>query len=399
MVDSSQNMHIQLGAGKLPIYLDYMATTPVDSRVAAKMQRYLTIDGVFGNPASEHFYGYQAREAIAEARQLAAQLINADEKEIIWTSGATEANNLALKGAAQFYQRKGKHIVTCKTEHKAVLATCKYLEIHHGFEVTYLTPERDGLLDLAKLEAALRDDTVLVSIMHVNNEIGVIQNIAEIGKLTRPRGILFHVDAAQSVGKIPIDVQDSQVDLLSFTAHKFYGPKGVGALYVRGKPRLHLEPQMHGGGQERDLRSGTLATHQIVGMGEACRLASDEMAKEQERILKLRQRFWDGIKDLGDVCVNGHVGQRVAGNLNVSFGGVMGEVLIAALKDLAVSSAAACGSVVLEPSYVLRAIGVSRELAQSAIRFCFGRFTTEEEIDYAAKHVREVVQGIRKHEL
>lgn len=380
---------------RLPIYLDYMATTPVDPRVAAKMQQYLTIDGVFGNPASEHFYGYQARAAINEARQQAAKLINADEKDIIWTSGATEANNLAIKGAAQFYQRKGKHIITCKTEHKAVLATCKYLEIH-GFEVTYLEPEPDGLLDLCKLKAALREDTILISIMHVNNEIGVVQNVAAIGELARPRGILLHVDAAQSVGKIPIDVQNYKVDLLSFTAHKFYGPKGIGVLYVRGKPRLHLEAQIHGGGQERDLRSGTLATHQIAGMGETCRIAYEEMQEEQARILKLRQHFWDGIKDLGEVYANGHLEQRVAGNLNVSFGSVVGETLIAALKDLALSSAAACGSAVLEPSYVLRAIGIKRELAQSAIRFSFGRFTTDDEIDYAITHVREVVQALRK---
>lgn len=381
---------------KLPIYLDYSATTPVDPRVAEKMAACLTMDGVFGNPASRsHAFGWKADELVNEARSNVAALINADPKEIVWTSGATEADNLAIKGAAHFYQRKGKHIITCKTEHKAVLDTCRQLE-REGFEVTYLDPEKNGLIDLGKLEAALRDDTVLVSIMHVNNEIGVIQDIEAIGKLTRSRGIVFHVDAAQSAGKVAIDMQNLDVDLMSFSAHKSYGPKGIGALYVRRKPRVRIEAQMHGGGHERGMRSGTLPVHQIVGMGEAFRLAKEEMVQENERILKLRNRLWNGLRDIEEVYLNGDAEQRVAGNLNVSFNFVEGESLIMALKDIAVSSGSACTSASLEPSYVLRAIGRSDELAHSSIRFSIGRFTMEEEIDYTVELVKNKVAKLRE---
>ena len=381
---------------KLPIYMDYSATTPVDPRVAKLMCDHLTLEGDFGNPASRsHAFGWQADEAVARARAQVAGLVNADPKEIVWTSGATESDNLALKGVAHFYQKQGKHIVTCKTEHKAVLDTCRQLE-REGFEVTYLDPEPNGLIDLDKLEAALRDDTILVSIMHVNNEIGVIQDIARIGELTRPRKILFHVDAAQSAGKVPIDLAALKVDLMSFSAHKIYGPKGIGALYVQRKPRVRLEAQMHGGGHERGMRSGTLATHQIVGMGEAFRIAGEEMGAENERILGLRQRLWDGIKDMEEVYLNGDENQRVAGNLNVSFAFVEGESLIMALKDLAVSSGSACTSASLEPSYVLRAIGREDELAHSSIRFTLGRFTTPEEVDYAIDKIRSEVVRLRE---
>jgi len=380
---------------KLPIYMDYSATTPVDPRVADKMCSCLTMDGRFGNPASRsHRFGWEAEDAVDEARHQVAELINADPKEIVWTSGATESDNLAIKGVAHFYHKRGKHIVTCKTEHKAVLDTCRALE-RDGFEVTYLDPEPTGLIDLTKLGAALRDDTILVSIMHVNNEIGVVQDIEAIGEMTRGRRILFHVDAAQSAGKVPIDLQDVKVDLMSFSAHKIYGPKGIGALYVRRKPRVRLEAQMHGGGHERGMRSGTLATHQIVGMGEAFRIAREEMATENERVVALRQRLWDGLKDMEQVFLNGDQEQRVAGNLNVSFAFVEGESLIMALKDLAVSSGSACTSASLEPSYVLRALGREDELAHSSIRFTLGRFSTADEVDYAVAIIREQVERLR----
>ncbi|MCB1872343.1 MAG: IscS subfamily cysteine desulfurase [Chromatiaceae bacterium] len=381
---------------KLPIYMDYSATTPVDPRVAEIMCSYLTPDGKFGNPASRsHRFGWDADDAVEESRNQVAALINANPKEIVWTSGATESDNLAIKGAAQFYHRQGKHIVTCKTEHKAVLDTCRQLE-REGFAVTYLDPEPSGLIDLAKLEAALRDDTILVSIMHVNNEIGVIQDIAAIGELTRSRKILLHVDAAQSAGKVPIDTETMKIDLLSLSAHKIYGPKGIGALYVRRKPRVRLEAQMHGGGHERGMRSGTLATHQIVGMGEAFRIAREEMASDNARILGLRNRLWSGLSDLEEVYLNGHLEQRTVGNLNVSFAYVEGESLIMALKDIAVSSGSACTSASLEPSYVLRALGREDELAHSSIRFTIGRFTTEEEIDFVVDLVRRQVLRLRE---
>jgi len=378
-----------------PIYLDYSATTPVDPRVAEKMCTYLTPQGEFGNPASRsHVFGWHADEAVEEARANVAALVNADPREIIWTSGATESDNLAIKGAAHFYQKQGKHIVTLKTEHKAVLDSCRQLE-REGFEVTYLDPEPTGLLNLDKFKAALRDDTVLVSIMHVNNEIGVIQDIAAIGEICRERKIIFHVDAAQSPGKVDIDLEKQKVDLMSFSAHKIYGPKGIGALYVRRKPRVRLEAQMHGGGHERGLRSGTLATHQIVGMGEAFRLAKEEMAADNERLLKLRNRLVDGFKDIEEVYINGDLEQRIAGNLNISFNFVEGESLIMALKDLAVSSGSACTSASLEPSYVLRALGRNDELAHSSIRFTIGRFTTEEEIDYTIELVKGKIDKLR----
>jgi len=381
---------------KLPIYLDYAATTPMDPRVAQKMAQYLTLDGVFGNPASRsHPFGWKAEEAASEARIQVAALINADPKEIVWTSGATESDNLAIKGAAHFHQRKGKHIITCKTEHKAVLDTCRQLE-REGYEVTYLDPEENGLIDVAKLEAAMRDDTVLVSIMHVNNEIGVIQDIAAIGELTRSKGILFHVDAAQSAGKVAIDLSRLKVDLMSFSAHKIYGPKGMGALYVSRKPRVRIEAQMHGGGHERGMRSGTLAVHQIVGMGEAFRIARLEMAEENTRLLALRDRLWNGLKDMEEVYLNGDLEHRVAGNLNVSFNFVEGESMIMAIKDLAVSSGSACTSASLEPSYVLRAIGRNDELAHSSIRFSLGRFSTEEEVDYTIALMKSKVDKLRQ---
>ena len=381
---------------KKPIYLDYSATTPVDPRVADKMCQYLTLDGEFGNPASRsHAFGWHAEEAVEEARANVAALIGADPKEIVWTSGATESDNLAIKGVANFYGKKGKHIVTCKTEHKAVLDSCRQLE-REGFEVTYLDPEPNGLLDLNKLKAAMRPDTILVSVMHVNNEIGVIQDLAAIGKITRERGVLFHSDAAQSTGKVPIDVNAMNVDLMSLSAHKTYGPKGVGVLYVRRKPRVRIEAQMHGGGHERGMRSGTLATHQCVGMGEAYRLAKQEMAAEIERIRGLRNRLLASLKGIPEVYVNGDLEHRVAHNLNMSFNFVEGESLIMALKDIAVSSGSACTSASLEPSYVLRALGRNDELAHSSIRFTIGRFTTQEEIDYAAGLVKEKVVKLRE---
>lgn len=380
---------------KTPIYLDYSATTPVDPRVAEQMCSYLTPDGKFGNPASRsHSFGWEADEAVEEARRNVAALINADPKEIVWTSGATESDNLAIKGAAHFYSKKGKHIVTVKTEHKAVLDSCRQLE-REGFEVTYLAPESNGMLDLDKLRAALREDTTLVSVMHVNNEIGVIQDIAAIGEICRERKIVFHVDAAQSAGKVEIDMQKMKVDLMSFSAHKIYGPKGIGALFVCRKPRVRLEAQMHGGGHERGMRSGTLPTHQIVGMGEAFRIAKEEMAAENKRLAKLRDRLYEGFRDIEEVYVNGDLDQRIPGNLNISFNFVEGESLIMALKDLAVSSGSACTSASLEPSYVLRAIGRNDELAHSSIRFTIGRFTTEEEIDYTIKLVRSKIDKLR----
>jgi cysteine desulfurase len=380
----------------IPIYMDYSATTPVDERVAEKMCSYLTRQGIFGNPASRsHEFGWKAEAAVEQARVDVAQLINANPKEIIWTSGATESDNLAIKGAAHFYQKNGKHIVTLKTEHKAVLDSCRQLE-REGYEVTYMDPEPNGLLDLEKFKAALRDDTTVVSIMHVNNEIGVIQDIAAIGEICRDRKIIFHVDAAQSAGKIAIDTENIKVDLMSFSAHKVYGPKGIGALYVRRKPRVRLEAQMHGGGHERGLRSGTLPTHQIVGMGEAFRIAYEEMAEDDARIRVLRDRLWNSLSDMEEVYPNGDMDQRISGNLNVSFNYVEGESLIMALKDMAVSSGSACTSSSLEPSYVLRALGRNDELAHSSIRFTIGRFTTEEEIDYVAALLREKVDKLRE---
>ena len=380
---------------KLPIYFDYSATTPVDKRVAEKMMQYMTNEGHFGNPASRsHKFGWQAEEAVDIARNQIAELINADPREIVFTSGATESDNLAIKGVANFYSKKGKHIITCKTEHKAVLDTCRDLE-RHGFEVTYLDPEANGLIDLNKLEAAMRDDTILVSIMHVNNEIGVIQDISEIGEMCRARKIVFHVDAAQSAGKINIDMAHLKVDLLSISAHKMYGPKGIGALYVRRKPRIRLEAQMHGGGHERGMRSGTLATHQIVGMGEACRLAKEEMAQDLAHVTAMRDRLWAGLNTMEQVFVNGDNDKRYPGNLNVSFNFVEGESLIMALKDLAVSSGSACTSASLEPSYVLRALGLNDEMAHSSIRFSFGRFTTSEEIDYAIDLIQKSIGHLR----
>jgi len=380
---------------KLPIYLDYSSTTPVDPRVATKMADCLTSDGIFGNPASRsHKFGWVAEEAVDIARNQIADLVNADPREIVFTSGATESNNLAIKGAANFYGKKGKHLITLKTEHKAVLDTMRQLE-REGYEVTYLDPEPNGLILLDKLIAAVRPDTILISIMHVNNEIGVIQDIAAIGEMCRERKILFHVDAAQSTGKVPIDLQTTKVDLMSFSAHKTYGPKGIGALFVRRKPRIRLEAQMHGGGHERGMRSGTMATHQIVGMGEAFRIAKEDMGAENERLLMLRNKLWNGIKDMEAVYLNGDMESRIAGNLNVSFAYVEGESLIMALKDMAVSSGSACTSASLEPSYVLRALGLNDELAHSSIRFTTGRFTTEAEIDYVIGVIRNAIEKLR----
>ena len=381
---------------KTPIYLDYSATTPVDPRVADEMCKYLKPDGIFGNPASRsHAFGWAAEEAVTRARQEVADLINADPREIVWTSGATESDNLAIKGAAHFYNKRGKHIITLKTEHKAVLDTCRQME-REGYEVTYLDPEPSGLLDLDKFRDAIREDTILASIMHVNNEIGVIQDIRAIGEICRENKVIFHVDAAQSPGKVPINLQEMPVDLMSFSAHKIYGPKGIGALYVRRKPRVRIEAQMHGGGHERGMRSGTLPTHQIVGMGMAFRLANEEMAKDNERLIELRNRLWDGLKDMEEVYLNGDLEQRIAGNLNISFNYVEGESLMMALKDMAVSSGSACTSASLEPSYVLRALGRDDELAHSSIRFSIGRFTTAEEIDYVIKQTREQVERLRE---
>ncbi|OCG69210.1 IscS subfamily cysteine desulfurase [Gilliamella sp. Fer4-1] len=380
---------------KLPIYMDYAATTPVDPRVAEKMMQYLTPNGIFGNPASRsHKFGWQAEEAVDIARNQIADLIGADSREIVFTSGATEADNLAIKGAAHFNQAKGKHIITCKTEHKAVLDTCRQLE-REGYEVTYLAPESDGILDLDKLAEAMRSDTTVVSIMHVNNETGVIQDIEKIGEMCRERGIVFHVDATQSVGKLPIDVAKLKVDLMSFSGHKIYGPKGIGGLYVRRKPRVRIEAQMHGGGHERGMRSGTLPVHQIVGMGEAYHIAKEEMAAEMPRLLALKNRLWNGLKDIEEVYLNGSLEHSVPNILNVSFAYVEGESLMMALKDLAVSSGSACTSASLEPSYVLRALGLNDELAHSSIRFSLGRFSTEEEVDYVIKLIKNSIDKLR----
>ena len=378
---------------KFPIYLDYSATTPVDPRVAAKMVPYLTEH--FGNPASRsHAYGWEAEKAVEDARGQGTALIGADPKESIWTSGATESNNLAIKGAAHFYSGKGKHLITMKTEHKAVLDTCRELE-RHGFDVTYLDPEPNGLLSLERFKQALRPDTIVVSVMSVNNEIGVVQPIAEIGEICRDKGIIFHVDSAQATGKIAIDLGALKVDLMSFSAHKTYGPKGIGALYVRRKPRVRLEAQMHGGGHERGLRSGTLPTHQIVGMGEAFRLARAEMAIENDRIRYLRDKLLKGFANMEEVYVNGDLEQRVPHNLNISFNFVEGESLIMAIKEVAVSSGSACTSASLEPSYVLRALGRNDELAHSSIRFSLGRFTTDEEIDFTIDLLQRKIGKLR----
>ena len=379
---------------KFPIYLDYSATTPVDPRVAAKMIPWLTEH--FGNPASRsHAYGWEAEKAVEDAREQVAALVNADAKEIIWTSGATESNNLAIKGAAHFYQGKGKHLITVKTEHKAVLDTVRELE-REGFEATYLDVQENGLIDLEVLKAAIRPDTIVVSVMFVNNEVGVVQPIAEIGEICREKGIVFHVDAAQATGKVDIDLDRLKVDLMSFCAHKTYGPKGIGALYVRRKPRVRLEAQMHGGGHERGFRSGTLATHQIVGMGEAFRIAKEEMVEENKRIKALRDKLLNGLQDIEATFVNGDLTHRVAHNLNISFAYVEGESMIMAIKDLAVSSGSACTSASLEPSYVLRALGRDDELAHSSIRFSIGRFTTEDEIDYAINLLHKKVGKLRE---
>lgn len=379
---------------KLPIYLDYSATTPVDPRVAQKMIPYLTEN--FGNPASRsHAFGWKAEEGVEEARGNVAALIGADPKEIVWTSGATEGNNLAIKGAAHFNKTRGKHLITQKTEHKATLDTMRELE-RQGFECTYLEVEENGLVDLKKFEAAIRPDTIVASIMMVNNEIGVIQPIAEIGEICRAKGIVFHCDAVQAAGKLPIDLGTLKVDLLTITAHKMYGPKGIGALYVRRKPRVRIEPQIHGGGHERGFRSGTLPTHQIVGFGEAARLAKLEMATDNERIRALRDRLWRGLSSMEAVVLNGDLERRVPGNLNASFNYVEGESLIMAIKDIAVSSGSACTSASLEPSYVLRALGRSDELAHSSIRFTLGKFTTEEEVDYAVNLVKSKVSKLRE---
>jgi len=379
---------------KMPIYLDYSATTPVDPRVAQKMIPYLTEQ--FGNPASRsHAFGWDAEKAVENAREEVAKLVNADPKEIVWTSGATEAINLALKGAAHFYKGKGKHLITVRTEHKAVLDTMRELE-REGYEVTYLTPEPNGLLDLEKFKAAIRPDTIVVSVMYVNNEIGVIQDIPAIGEICRDKGIIFHVDSAQATGKVVIDLASLKVDLMSFSAHKTYGPKGIGALYVRRKPRVRIEAQMHGGGHERGMRSGTLATHQIVGMGEAFRIAREEMATENERIRMLRDRLLKGLSDIEEVHINGDMEHRVPHNLNISFNFVEGESLLMAIKDLAVSSGSACTSASLEPSYVLRALGRSDELAHSSIRFSVGRFTTEQDIDFAIELLHQKIGKLRE---
>jgi len=378
-----------------PTYMDYSATTPVDKRVAEKMAKYLTMEGDFGNPASRsHYYGWQAEKAVDEARSQVASLVGADPREIVWTSGATESNNLAIKGIANFYHKRGKHIITLKTEHKAVLDTCRQLE-REGFEVTYLEPFSNGLLDINVFKDAIREDTILASIMHVNNEIGVIQDIQSIGDICREHKIFFHVDAAQSVGKISIDLASLPVDLMSFSAHKIYGPKGMGALYVSRKPRVRLEAQMHGGGHERGMRSGTLATHQIVGMGEAFAIAKAEMLEEGKKIKQLRDRLLEGFSDMEEVVINGDIEQRVPGNLNISFNYVEGESLMMAISDVAVSSGSACTSASLEPSYVLRALGRSDELAHSSIRFSIGRYTTEKDVDDAIRLVREKVEKLR----
>ncbi|MEE2978248.1 MAG: IscS subfamily cysteine desulfurase [Pseudomonadota bacterium] len=378
---------------QLPIYMDYSATTPVDPRVVDKMIPYLRES--FGNPASRsHPFGWEAEKAVETAREQVAALVNADPREIVWTSGATESDNLAIKGAANFYSSKGKHIITVKTEHKAVLDTTRELE-RQGFEVTYLDVKDNGLIDIDVFKQAIRPDTILASVMMVNNEIGVIQDIETLGEICREKGVIFHVDAAQATGKVEIDLQKLKVDLMSFSAHKTYGPKGIGALYVRRKPRIRIEAQMHGGGHERGMRSGTLATHQIVGMGEAFRIAKEEMATENERIRMLRDRLYRGLNTMEEVYVNGDMEARVPHNLNISFNFVEGESLIMAIKDVAVSSGSACTSASLEPSYVLRALGRNDELAHSSIRFTVGRFTTEEEVDYVIELLKSKIGKLR----
>ena len=382
-------------AVKTPIYLDYLSTTPVDPRVADAMAGCLTMDGVFANPASRsHMFGWLAEEAVENARSQVAELLNADSREIVWTSGATESDNLAIKGAAHAHQDRGRHIITSTIEHKAVLDTCAQLQ-REGFKVTYLSPGSDGIVSADSVVAAMRADTILVSIMHANNEIGVINDIDAIGRCCRERGILFHVDAAQSVGKVALDMQVMPVDLLSMSAHKLYGPKGIGALYVRRRPRVVIEAQMHGGGHERGMRSGTLPTHQIVGFGEAARIACQEMVPEGQRLAALRQRFWRGVSVLPDVCINGHAEQRLPGALNLCFRGVEGESLLMSLNELAVSTGSACTSTSIEPSYVLRGIGLSDNDAHSSLRFSFGRFTSEAEVDYAVEQVCHAVNRLR----
>ena len=381
---------------QLPIYFDYASTTPADPRVVKKMQECLSLDGNFGNPASRsHSFGWKAEEATEEARSNVASLVNCDPREIVWTSGATESDNLAIKGSARFNKSKGNHIITSKVEHKAVLDSCRQLE-REGFEISYLDPNSNGIITPEMVLNSITDKTILVSLMHINNEIGVINDIESIGKITREKGIIFHVDAAQSTGKLPIDLSKLEIDLMSFSAHKTYGPKGIGAMYARRKPRVRLEAQIHGGGHERGMRSGTLATHQIVGMGEAFRIAKEDMFEDNIRIKSLRDKFWEGLKDMEEVYLNGDPEHRAAGFLNVSFNYVEGESLIMALKDIAVSSGSACTSASLEPSYVLRAIGLKDELAHSSIRFAIGRFTTEEEIAYTIGLVRNAVEKLRE---
>ena len=378
-----------------PIYFDYLATTPTDPRVANKMMKCLSMEGNFGNPASRsHVFGWKAEEAVENARRQVADLINADSREIVWTSGATESDNLAIKGASYFYKGKGQHILTSNIEHKAVLDSCRQLE-REGYEVTYLEPGSDGLITPELVASGLRDDTILVSIMHANNEIGTVNDIAGIGEITRAKGVIFHVDAAQSAGKVEIDMEKMKVDLLSLSAHKMYGPKGIGALYVGRKPRIRLQALIHGGGHERGMRSGTLATHQIVGMGEAANIAMEEMDSERDRLISLRERLWSGVKDLEAVQINGDSDQRLPGALNISFSFVEGESLIMSLKDLAISSGSACTSASLEPSYVLRALGLSDELAHSSLRFSFGRFSTEEDVDIAIEQLIHSVKKLR----
>ena len=380
----------------LPIYLDYASTTPVDPAVADKMMQFLTPTGQFGNPASRsHVFGWQAEAAVEDARTDVARLIGADPREIVWTSGATEANNLAIKGCAHFNQRKGKHVITSKIEHKAVLDTCRQLE-REGWEVTYLEPDANGLIQPQSVAEAIREDTTVVSIMHVNNELGTLNDIAAIGAICRENKVFFHVDAAQSAGKTAIDVEAMNVDMMSFSAHKIYGPKGIGALFVRRKPRVRIEAQMHGGGHERGMRSGTLPTHQIVGMGEAFKLGFDNLAQESARIETLRERLWQGVSDMEEVHLNGSEDQHVPGIVNISFAFVEGESLIMALRDLAVSSGSACTSASLEPSYVLRALGLNDEMAHSSIRFSIGRYTTEQDIDDAIAKVRHAVEKLRE---
>ena len=381
---------------QLPIYLDYSSTNPVDPRVASKMMECLTLDGNFGNPASRsHMSGWKAEEAVETARRQVADLINCDPREIVWTSGATESDNLAIKGAAQFYQDKGRHLVTSAIEHKAVLDSCQQLE-REGFSVTYLTPDSRGMIRPEQVATAIRSDTTLVSLMHVNNEIGVVNDIRAIGEVTRQHGVLLHVDAAQSAGKVAIDLSQMQIDLMSLTAHKIYGPKGIGALYVRRQPKVRIKPQVHGGGHEQGMRSGTLPTHQIVGMGEAFALAMNEMAAENARILALRNRLLNGLTAIPAMSVNGDLEQRVPGNLNVSFGYVEGESLMLALRDLEISSGSACTSASLEPSHVLHALGLSDELAHSSVRITVGRFSTEEEVDYAVAVIKKAVAKLRE---